>query len=106
MSDTAHIEEIKKHVRIYMSVFAALAVLTIVTVAVGYLHLPLIPALIAALVIASVKAGLVAAYFMHLVSEERVIRSLVWLSLALLLVMFVLFTIYYFDQGGGSIAGF
>ncbi|MEX0600061.1 MAG: cytochrome C oxidase subunit IV family protein, partial [Rhodothermales bacterium] len=79
MSDAAHnIEEVKKHVRVYISVFAALAILTVVTVGVGYLHLPILPALIAALVIASIKAGLVAAYFMHLVSEERVIRLLVW----------------------------
>lgn len=101
MTEIAHVEEIKKHVRIYISVFGALAVLTVVTVGVGYLHLPMLPALIAALVIASIKAGLVAAYFMHLVSEERVIRLLVWMSLGLLLTMFALFTIYYYDQIGG-----
>lgn len=106
MSDTAHIEDVKKHVRVYVAVFGALAVLTVVTVAVGYLHLPFVPALIAALLIATVKAGLVAGYFMHLVSEERVIRSLVWLSLGLLVAMFALFTVYYFDQGGGEIVGF
>jgi cytochrome c oxidase subunit 4 len=101
MTDIAHIEEVKKHVRIYISVFAALAVLTVVTVGVGYLHLPILPALVAALVIASIKAGLVAAYFMHLISEERVIRWLVWMSLGLLLTMFALFTLYYYDQIGG-----
>lgn len=101
MTDIAHAEEVKKHVRIYISVFAALAVLTVVTVGVGYLHLPMLPALIAALVIASIKAGLVAAYFMHLISEERVIRGLVWMSLGLLMIMFAIFTIYYYDQIGG-----
>ncbi|MEX0821125.1 MAG: cytochrome C oxidase subunit IV family protein [Rhodothermales bacterium] len=101
MSDAAHnIEEVKKHVRVYISVFAALAILTVVTVGVGYLHLPILPALIAALVIASIKAGLVAAYFMHLVSEERVIRLLVWMSLGLLVFMFTILSVYYYDQVG------
>ncbi len=105
MSDLTHVEDIKKHVRIYISVFAALAVLTIVTVAVGYIHLPIVPALVVALLIATIKAGLVAGYFMHLISEERLIRSLVVMTLGLLITMFILFTLYYFDQGGEIAAG-
>ena len=105
MSDLTHVEDIKKHVRIYISVFAALAVLTIVTVAVGYLHLPIIPAVVIALLIATIKGGLVAGYFMHLVSEERLIRGLVFMSVSLVIFMFVLFTIYYFDQGGEVVGG-
>lgn len=105
MSDLTHVEDVKKHVRIYISVFAALAVLTIVTVAVGYLHLPIIPALVLALLIATIKGGLVAGYFMHLVSEERLIRGLVFMSVSLVIAMFVLFTIYYFDQGGEVVGG-
>lgn len=104
MSELTHVEDVKKHVRIYISVFVALAVLTVVTVAVGYLELPIVPALIAALAIATVKAALVAGYFMHLVSEEKVIRWLVMMSLGLLIAMFVLFTVYYFDQDRGMLA--
>lgn len=105
MSDLTHVEDIKKHVRIYITVFAALAVLTIVTVAVGYIHLPIIPALVVALAIATIKAGLVAGYFMHLISEERLIRWLVFMTLGLVITMFVLFTLYYFDQGGEVASG-
>lgn len=105
MSDLTHVEDIKKHVRIYISVFAALAVLTVVTVAVGYIHLPIIPALVVALAIATLKAGLVAGYFMHLISEERLIRSLVYMTLGLVITMFVLFTMYYYDQGGEIVTG-
>lgn len=65
--------EIQKHVRTYIAVFAALAVLTIVTVAVSYLHLSFAPALALALTVASIKAGLVALFFMHLISEKKVI---------------------------------
>lgn len=104
MSELTHVEDVKKHVRIYISVFVALAVLTVVTVAVGYMELPIVPALIAALAIATIKGALVAGYFMHLVSEEKVIRWLVVMSLGLLIAMFVLFTLYYFDQDGGMLA--
>lgn len=103
MSDLTHVEDIKKHVRIYITVFGALAVLTIVTVAVGYLDLPIIPALVVGLTIATIKGALVAGYFMHLITEKRLIQSVVVLSVGLLLTMFALFTIYYFDQGGAEL---
>lgn len=65
--------DVKKHVRAYMLVFAALAFLTVVTVAVSYLHLPVVPAVVLALLIATIKGSLVACYFMHLISERRLI---------------------------------
>ena len=66
-------EDIKKHVRVYLLVFAALAVLTVVTVGISYLHLPTHWAILFALVVATVKGSLVACYFMHLISERKVI---------------------------------
>lgn len=65
--------DIDKHVRTYIMVFAALMVLTIITVAISYLHLSTGPAVALALVVASVKGALVACYFMHLISERKVI---------------------------------
>lgn len=79
--------EIKKHVRIYISVFAALAVLTVVTVAVSYLHLPMKQAIIVALIIASLKASLVALFFMHLISEKQVILAILLLAAFFLVVL-------------------
>lgn len=105
MSDLTHVEDVKKHVRIYITVFAALAVLTVVTVTVGYMELPILPALIVGLSIATIKGALVAGYFMHLITEERLIQSLVVLSLGLVLTMFALLTIYYFDQDGAELLG-
>jgi cytochrome c oxidase subunit 4 len=61
--------EIDRHVRVYIVVFASLMALTLITVAVSYLHLPL-PMAIAWRLIASVKGSLVACYFMHLISEK------------------------------------
>ena len=74
------IEEVKKHVRVYISVFAALAVLTVVTVAVSYLDLSTSNAIAVALLIATVKASLVALYFMHLITERRTILGILGLT--------------------------
>ncbi len=73
---------VKQHVRVYVTVFAALAVLTIVTVAISYLHLPTAYAIGVAMVVATVKSSLVALYFMHLISEEKVILWLLVLCAA------------------------
>ena len=79
--------EIKRHVRIYIAVFAALAFLTIVTVAVSYLKLPLSQAILVALTIASIKGFLVAAFFMHLISERVIIFSILALTALFFLVL-------------------
>lgn len=73
-------EAIKKHVKIYIAVFVALAALTVVTVTVSYLHLPLWQAVLVALAIASLKASLVALFFMHLISEKQIIFSVLALA--------------------------
>ena len=75
-------EEIKKHLGKYYVVFVALLCLTAVTVGVSYLKLARPLAITLALVIASVKAGLVAAVFMHLIDEKRVIYAVLLLMVA------------------------
>ena len=70
---TDHAIDIDKHVRTYILVFAALAVLTVVTVAVYFLELSTPMAITVALIIATVKGSLVACYFMHLISEKKLI---------------------------------
>ena len=77
-------EAVKHHVKIYVRVFIALAVLTVLTVAVSYLHLPLAIAVLVALLIAAFKSSLVAGFFMHLVSE----KSIIYIILALAVFLF------------------
>jgi cytochrome c oxidase subunit 4 len=78
---TAHSpEEIQREKRVYLTVFAGLAVLTIVTVAVSYLHLSPRWAILLALAIASVKGFLVAGFFMHLLSEKKLVYSVLVLT--------------------------
>ncbi len=73
-------EEIAREKRRYLVVFGMLAVLTIVTVAVSKLNVSHATALILALAIASVKGSLVAAYFMHLISERKLVISVLLLT--------------------------
>jgi cytochrome c oxidase subunit 4 len=73
---------VKQEVRVYLVVFAALAVLTVFTVAISYLHLATTYAIAVAVTVATVKASLVALYFMHLISEEKVILWLLLLCAA------------------------
>lgn len=84
-----------------MMVFGSLAVLTVVTVAVGYLKLPIVPAMIVALFIACIKGGLVGSYFMHLITEKKLIYWLLILSAAFLFVMFSIFIWAHYSQEGG-----
>ena len=93
-------EDIQKHVKTYYMVFGALAVLTVVTVAVAYIHLSIVPALIVALFIAMIKGGLVACYFMHLISEKKVIYWTLAITVVFLICMFILFVGAYHGQEG------
>ena len=67
--------EIDKHVRVYIIVFVVLMALTLVTVAVSYLDVSTPVAIAIALFIATIKGSLVACYFMHLISEKRLIYA-------------------------------
>lgn len=100
VTDTQHEspEEFKKHLSKYYAVFVALLCLTAITVGVSYLKLNRPLAIALALVIASIKAGLVAAVFMHLISERKVIYAVLILTalfflLVLLLPSFTLFEV-------------
>jgi cytochrome c oxidase subunit IV len=76
MSDH-HAHDVSKEVRKYIIVFAALLVGTVVTVGAYYIHFNSVAVTIAlALFIASIKALLVAGYFMHLFSEKKLIYAI------------------------------
>ena len=87
MAETAHQEslhespeEFKKHLSKYYVVFVALLCLTAITVGVSYLRLNRPLAITVALIIASIKAGLVAGVFMHLLDEKKVIYAVLLLT--------------------------
>ena len=87
---TDHAADIDRHVRVYITVFVALMALTIITVAISYLHLPLPLAVTAALLVAIVKGSLVACYFMHLISEKKLIYAVLGLTAVFFLALLAL----------------
>jgi len=82
--------EIDKHVRVYIIVFVALMALTIVTVAVSYLDLSTPMAIAVALFIATIKGSLVACYFMHLISEKKLIYAVLGITAFKFVVLMIL----------------
>ena len=75
-----HAADIDRHVRIYITVFVALMVLTIITVAISRVHLAVPIAVTVALLVATIKGSLVACYFMHLISEKKLIYAVLVLT--------------------------
>ena len=82
--------DIDRQVKGYLLVFATLMTLTIVTVAISRLHLPIAIAVTIALVVASIKGGLVASYFMHLVSERKLIYWVLAITVTFFLAVLLL----------------
>ena len=80
--DTTHdAHDIQAHVRTYYKVFGALMVLTVITVAVSYLHMPVLPAVIVALI---------AMFFMHLKGEVKIIYWSLYLTAIFFVLLFAL----------------
>ena len=92
-----HAVDIDRHVRIYITVFVALMVLTIVTVAVSRFHLPVHLAVTVALIVATIKGSLVACYFMHLISEKKLIYAVLALTAVFFVVLLALPVITHSD---------
>ena len=87
---TDHAADIDRHVKVYITVFVALMVLTIITVAISRIHLPIPIAVTVALLVATVKGTLVACYFMHLISEKKLIYAVLGLTVAFFIALLFL----------------
>lgn len=78
--------DVSKHVKAYLAVFAALAVFTVVTVWASTWKTSTPMHIGVALIIATIKASLVAAIFMHLKWERC---TAIWWTLALAAIFFI-----------------
>ena len=78
---------IKKQVRTYMMIGAALFAFTVITVAVNQIHLAVPLAVTVALIIATMKGSMVAAVFMHLSDERKWIYGALILTVIFFLVL-------------------
>src|SRR6266571_2716327 len=88
---------VQKHVRGYLMVGATLLAFTAITVALSYVNFGTQKANIAvALLVATFKAGLVAAIFMHLAAEKRLIyRVLIFTGFIVLGLSWLTFLAWY-----------
>src|SRR5467141_1831228 len=88
---------VQKHVRGYLMVGALLLSFTAITVALSYVNFGTPKANIAvAMLVAMLKAGLVAAIFMHLAAEKRLIyRVLVFTGFFVLGLFWLIFLAWY-----------
>jgi cytochrome c oxidase subunit 4 len=89
-TSTDHAADIDKHVRVYITVFVALMILTVITVAISRVHLPVHIAVTIALFVATIKGSLVACYFMHLISEKKLILAILALTTAFFIALVAL----------------
>ena len=92
--------DIDRHVRVYITVFVALMALTLITVAISYLHLSTPKAVTVALFVATVKGSLVACYFMHLISEKKLIYAVLIITVFMFAVLMALPTFTHGDSYG------
>ncbi len=102
MDDAHTVEAVHKQVRKYLYVFGALLTLTIVTVVISYLRLSIVPAIIAAMVVASFKSSLVGSFFMHLKSERKAIYVLLIFTAIFFLGLMVLPVAHLLDPGANA----
>ena len=83
-------DEVKHHIKTYVIVFIALAFLTVVTVAISYLDIGVKAGIALGLFVASIKASLVACYFMHLIDEKTTIYwTLIATAISFLILIFL-----------------
>jgi cytochrome c oxidase subunit 4 len=73
-------EAIKKEIRRYLTVLGALGTLTLITVGISRLQLPTGEAIALGLTVAIIKGSLVAAFFMHLLSERKLIFAVLGIT--------------------------
>jgi len=76
----------------YITVFTALLVLTVVTVAVSFVDLGSYN-LVIAMLVASIKASLVAMFFMHLYYDNK-LNLIIFLTSLLFLAIFIIFIMF------------
>jgi cytochrome c oxidase subunit 4 len=89
--------DVSKHIRAYLMVGATLLVFTAITVFLSYMDFGTQKANVAvAMLVATFKAGLVAAIFMHLSNEKRMIyRILIFTAFFVLGLFFLTYLAWY-----------
>ena len=91
-------EAVRKSIRSYMMVFAMLMVFTVITVAVAGIEFSVPMAITVALIIASMKAAMVAGVFMHLSHERQAIYGTLVLTAVFFIVLLLIPILSHMDR--------
>jgi len=94
------VEHLKKHIKFYVAIGAALMVLTAVTVWVAYIPFGTTGHMIVGLSIALLKSALVALFFMHLSAEKKLIYRVLVFTGIFFLGLMLLTALAFQDQIG------
>lgn len=95
--------EVRKHIRTYLMIGAALLVFTAITVAASFISLGVAGNVALALVIATAKGSMVAAIFMHLNHEKLWVYGSLVLTVAFFVVLMFIPLLTTADQIGTPI---
>ena len=88
-------DNIQDHIKVYRNVFLALLTFTVLTVAISYVHFDLVwVGILVGLLIAGIKGYLVAANFMHLNNEKKMIYWILILTASFLVLLFFMPTLW------------
>lgn len=84
-------EDLQKHVKTYIKIGVILGIATVITVGLSYIELPTHGQnLIVGMIVAAIKAALVALIFMHLNHERSLIYKVLAFTVFFLIAIFVL----------------
>ena len=86
------------HTKSYLRIFGSLFVLTVVEVIIAQIGLPYTMLVILLVVLALVKAGLVAVYFMHLKYESRFLSVIGYAPLAVASILIIMVSLEWIFQ--------
>lgn len=95
---SGHDFNVAKEKKIFLTVYFVLLILTAVTVGVSYIHVSIKLGIVIALIVASIKATLVAGYFMHLFHEKPIIFFTLVLTGIFFLAMIILPAATFYDR--------
>ena len=81
------------HTKTYITIFIALAVLTLIEVGLTMIGMPKTPMVILLIALALVKAGLVAVYFMHLKYDSGFLSVIAYAPLAVASILILMLSL-------------
>lgn len=83
-------EQVRAHIKTYWMIGGALFVLTVATVLLSHLEFPLPLTIVIGLAVATLKASLVAGFFMHLIDERKIIYWVLAITFIFFLALMIL----------------